>query len=325
MLQKSMSLIRKYTNIAFSITVFFMVFSYNASAFTCITASGQKLGADMSGGLIQSANVGVSLAPTITTNGTLIIDFANHISCANQAQLPYKDVIRAENGSGYIEALKGFTGTFKYYGSSFAFPLASPTSYVKPGDYNVYQPWRAALYLTSVGAASGVVIKSGQYFASIKLRKVLLDANGALYGGDGRPDEFTWNLYSLNNVVIPTGGCDVSARDVTVNLPDYPGMKEIPLTVHCAQNQKLAYYLSGTTVDSASTIFTNTASSSPAQGIGVQLKHNGSIIPANDTVSLGTVGSSPVSLGLTASYARTSGQVIAGNVQSIIGVTFVYE
>ncbi|WP_228131505.1 hypothetical protein, partial [Klebsiella pneumoniae] len=28
---------------------------------------------------------------------------------------------------------------------------------------------------------------------------------------------------------------------------------------------------------------------------------------------------------LTATYARTTGQVTAGNVQSIIGITFVYQ
>ncbi|MEQ5103882.1 hypothetical protein ABN206_16960, partial [Escherichia coli] len=72
-------------------------------------------------------------------------------------------------------------------------------------------------------------------------------------------------------------------------------------------------------------IFTNTASFSPAQGVGVQLTRNGTIIPANNTVSLGAVGTSAVSLGLTANYARTGGQVTAGNVQSIIGVTFVYQ
>lgn len=126
-------------------------------------------------------------------------------------------------------------------------------------------------------------------------------------------------------MVIPTGGCDVSARDVTVTLPDYPGSMPIPLTVYCAQSQRLAYYLSGTTADPASSIFTNTASSSPALGVGVQLTRNGSIVPTNSTVSLGTVSTSAVSLGLTANYARTSGQVTAGNVQSIIGVTFVYQ
>ncbi|RAV24938.1 fimbrial protein, partial [Staphylococcus warneri] len=131
--------------------------------------------------------------------------------------------------------------------------------------------------------------------------------------------------YANNDVVVPTGGCDVSARDVTVTLPDYPGSMAVPLTVHCAQSQQLGYYLSGTTADSANAIFTNTASASPAQGIGVQLTRNGSAVPANSTVSLGTVGTSPVNLGLTATYARTTGQVTAGNVQSIIGITFVYQ
>ncbi|MCZ0103192.1 fimbrial protein, partial [Raoultella ornithinolytica] len=79
------------------------------------------------------------------------------------------------------------------------------------------------------------------------------------------------------------------------------------------------------TADTANSIFSNTASTSAAQGIGVQMTRNGSIVPANSTVSLGTVGTSPVNLGLTATYARTTGQVTAGNVQSIIGVTFVYQ
>ncbi|HAL3101726.1 TPA: type 1 fimbria D-mannose specific adhesin FimH, partial [Escherichia coli] len=98
-----------------------------------------------------------------------------------------------------------------------------------------------------------------------------------------------------------------------------------PLTVYCAKSQNLGYYLSGTTADAGNSIFTNTASFSPAQGVGVQLTRNGTIIPANNTVSLGAVGTSAVSLGLTANYARTGGQVTAGNVKSIIGVTFVYQ
>ncbi len=104
-----------------------------------------------------------------------------------------------------------------------------------------------------------------------------------------------------------------------------PGSVPIPLTVYCAKSQNLGYYLSGTTADAGNSIFTNTASFSPAQGVGVQLTRNGTIIPANNTVSLGAVGTSAVSLGLTANYARTGGQVTAGNVQSIIGVTFVYQ
>ncbi len=52
---------------------------------------------------------------------------------------------------------------------------------------------------------------------------------------------------------------DVSARDVTVTLPDYPGSVPIPLTVYCAKSQNLGYYLSGTTADAGNSIFTNTA------------------------------------------------------------------
>lgn len=95
-------------------------------------------------------------------------------------------------------------------------------------------------------------------------------------------------------MIIPTGGCDVSARNVTVTLPEYPGSTAVPLTVRCGQNQKIGFYLSGTTADSANTVFTNTSSASPAQGIGVQLLRNGTILRSNSTVSMGTVGTSAV-------------------------------
>lgn len=99
----------------------------------------------------------------------------------------------------------------------------------------------------------------------------------------------------------------------------------MPLTVRCSQNQSLAYYLTGPTTNTASTIFTNTASSSAAQGIGVQLSNRDGAIATNKTTQLGNVGSSPTSLDLTATYARTEGQVVAGNVQSVVGVTFLYQ
>ncbi|EFZ8626528.1 fimbrial protein [Shigella dysenteriae] len=107
----------------------------------------------------------------------------------------------------------------------------------------------------------------------------------------------------------------------------FPTTSETPRVVYNSRTDKpwpVALYL--TPVSSAgNSIFTNIASFSPAQGVGVQLTRNGTIIPANNTVSLGAVGTSAVSLGLTANYARTGGQVTAGNVQSIIGVTFVYQ
>lgn len=44
-----------------------------------------------------------------------------------------------------------------------------------------------------------------------------------------------------------------------------------------------------------------------------------------ENVSLGTVNKSKVPLGLSATYGQTGNKVAAGTVQSVIGVTFIYE
>lgn len=59
--------------------------------------------------------------------------------------------------------------------------------------------------------------------------------------GSGNPRNFTWNIISNNNVVMPTGGCTVDSRNVTVDLPDFPGSAEIPLGVYCSSEQKLSF------------------------------------------------------------------------------------
>ena len=263
-----------------------------------------------------SANVYVNLAPAVNVGQNLVVDLSTQIFCHNDYPETITDYVTLQRGSAYGGVLSNFSGTVKYSGSSYPFPTTSETPRVV---YNsrTDKPWPVALYLTPVSSAGGVVIKAGSLIAVLILRQT----NN--YNSDDF--QFVWNIYANNDVVVPTGGCDVSARDVTVTLPDYPGSVPIPLTVYCAKSQNLGYYLSGTTADAGNSIFTNTASFSPAQGVGVQLTRNGTIIPANNTVSLGAVGTSAVSLGLTANYARTGGQVTAGNVQSIIGVTFVYQ
>lgn len=291
--------------------IFLMGWTVNVWAFTCTTASGVSIGGGTTGGTV---NVNVNLTPTINVGQNLVVDLSTQIFCHNDYPESHDDMVSLANGH-FSGGLSGFTGTVKYDGRIYPFPTSGETNVV---HYNskVDVPWPTVLYLTPMSSAGGVVITAGSPIATLDLHE---------RNNFGEEIYFTWVIIANNNVVVPTGGCDVSARDVTVTLPDYPGTKPIPLTVHCAQNQKLAYYLSGATADSANSIFTNTASTSVAQGIGVQMTHNGSIVPANSTVSLGTVGTSPVNLGLTATYARTKGQVTAGNVQSIIGVIFVYE
>lgn len=291
--------------------VLLMGWSVNAWSFACKTANGTAI--PIGGG---SANVYVNLAPAVNVGQSLVVDLSTQIFCHNDYPETITDYVTLQRGSAYGGVLSSFSGTVKYNGSSYPFPTTSETPRVV---YNsrTDKPWPVALYLTPVSSAGGVAIKAGSLIAMLILRQT----NN--YNSDDF--QFVWNIYANNDVVVPTGGCDVSARDVTVTLPDYPGSVPIPLTVYCAKSQNLGYYLSGTTADAGNSIFTNTASFSPAQGVGVQLTRNGTIIPANNTVSLGAVGTSAVSLGLTANYARTGGQVTAGNVQSIIGVTFVYQ
>ncbi|HEK1626353.1 TPA: fimbrial protein [Pseudomonas aeruginosa] len=289
-----------------------LAWSTSSFAFTCraLGVTVDPLGSE------RTVNVMVNLQPSLRPGQNLVIDLSRSISCLNNDPSLYLDPVWIARGSSYSGVLSHFTGSISYYGRSYPFPLTAPTSFVNH-TWGTFRPWEAVLYLTPVSTASGVFIKSGSPFASLRLEK----RNSIT----GLVSAITWNLTASNSVIIPTGGCDVSARDITVSLPDYPATANIPLTVRCAKNQKLAFYLSGTTINSDESIFINSATGTAARGIGVQILRNGSAVPANNNISLGVVGTSPMNLGLTTSYARTSGPVTAGNVQSLIGVTFVYE
>ncbi|AWF35664.1 fimbrial protein [Klebsiella oxytoca] len=304
-----------------------LVWINGAGAFTCYDSTGNTVtGKDTTGNVVATSNVYVSLQPSIAVGQNLVVDLSSSIFCKNDFPDSRNDLVSMLKGSAYGGVLANFTGTMKYYGSSYSFPLTSAT-----GTHNFtsgsYTGWNTQLYLTpltsAASAAGGVAIQSGTLFAQLVMYQV---GSNKSDGGSISTATFTWNLYASNSVVVPTGGCDVSARNVTVTLPEYPGNAvAVPLTVNCAENQSLSFYLTGTTSTSTD-IFSNTyTGTTAASGVGIQLLRNGSAIPANQNISLGTVGTSAVSLGLTANYARTSGQVTAGGVQSIIGVNFVYD
>lgn len=299
------------------VTLALTALSENAWAFACKDANGNFLHSEQGS---ATANAYVNLQPSIGVGQNLVVNLANSISCRNDAPTTRNDLVSVLVGSSYGGALSNFTGSLSYYNSTYAFPLVSQTKSVNYTSGS-FQPWNTVLYLTPVSAAAGIVIKKGDRFATIVLFQRGSDIIG---GGNVATARFTWNLYANNDVIIPTGGCDVSSRDISVSLPDFPGTKPVPLTVMCAKPQNLGFYLSGSTEDSNRTIFSNTASGNKAKGVGIQLMRNGSAIPANTNVLLGSVGSSPVSLGLTATYGQTTGQVTAGNVQSVIGITFIY-
>ncbi|GFM11849.1 fimbrial protein [Enterobacter sp. M4-VN] len=289
-----------------------LIWSVNAFSFSCITAGGANI--PIGGG---AANVYVNLSPVVLPGQNLVVDLSTQISCRNNSVGGFiTDFLSIKEGSAFGGVLSSFSGILTYEGVSYPFPLTTQT-HVISFNSETFVPWPTVLYLTPISSAGGVAVTAGSLIAVLNLQQDNDIGSPTSY--------FIWNIYANNDVVIPTGGCDVSSRDVSVTLPDYPGGNTpVPLTVRCAQSQSLGFYLSGSTVDPTNSIFSNTASASPAQGVGVQLSRNGSILPANNTVALGTVNTSPVSLGLSANYARTGGQVTAGNVHSVIGVTFVY-
>ncbi|HHR1268018.1 TPA: fimbrial protein [Klebsiella oxytoca] len=294
-----------------------------ADFFTCrVTSTGQNLSENTPG----SAIVRVNLTPDLQAGQNLVVDMSNEIMCRNNTweskpgggASAYGVFTRLTSGTTFNGALANFTGSVFWRYETSPLPLTSST-FLTSIEGNTYKPLPLRLYLSPIGAAGGIMIKSGDLIASLNMQMYSSDPN--------RPERnFVWNIYANNNVVVPTGGCDVSARNVTVNLPEYPGSETaIPLTVHCASNQAISYYLTGTIASGSSSVFINTASAQPASGIGIQILRNGTVLSTNKNVSLGTVGSAPVSLGLTANYARTTGRITAGKVQSVIGVTFVYD
>ncbi|BBG60722.1 P pilus assembly protein, pilin FimA [Providencia rustigianii] len=291
----------------------------SASAFTCRDTTGNVLSYTQSP---ATANAYVNLVPSVQTGQNLVVDLSQSISCRNDDPTGRKDLVSMTRGSAYGGVLTNFTGSLRYYGSSYPFPLNSAT-HQQNFNSGSFTPWNTQLYLTPVSAAGGVVLKKGTHFATLVMYQVGSDIPG---GGNINTSTFTWNLYANNDVVVPTGGCDVSSRNVVVTLPEYPGSAQpVPISIHCASNQNISYYLSGAT-DTSTSIFANTLSgTNTATGIGIQILRNGTAISANQNVQLGRVGTSAVNLGLTTNYARTKGQVTAGKVQSVIGVTFMYD
>ncbi|EMF07318.1 fimbrial protein [Serratia marcescens] len=311
---------RKGKLIIFHLMLFY---SLSAKAFTCKDSSGNVL-RGWNNGDSNYSKVYVNLTPAISKGGPLIADLSQSISCKNDRPASRNDFIEIIYGTTYSGALSNFYGQVDYYGSRYDIPINGSTQSVNITSGN-YTPWNVKLYLTPVSTAGAKRITQGEKIATLKMYQRGEDIVPGTDVGVVKT-QFTWDIYAYNEVIIPTGTCEVVSRqlNIPVMLPDYPGTKAVELAIHCAEDQELVYTLSGSTVDKEHTIFTNTSSLSPASGIGVQLSNRDGAIPTNKRIPLGTVGTSPVSLGLTASYAQTDGQVVAGNVQTVIEVRFDY-
>ncbi|WP_247162403.1 fimbrial protein [Escherichia coli] len=276
----------------FSIKVLFGIYlllmAGKVFAFSCNVDGGSSIGAG-------TTSVYVNLDPVIQPGQNLVVDLSQHISCWNDYGGWYDtDHINLVQGSAFAGSLQSYKGSLYWNNVTYPFPLTTNTNVLDIGDKT---PMPLPLHMYKIATL-----------------------------GSGNPRNFTWNIISNNSVVMPTGGCTVDSRNVTVNLPDFPGSAEIPLGVYCSSEQKLSFYLSGATTDSARQVFANAApDATKASGVGVSLIRNGKILATGENVSLGTVNKSKVPLGLSATYGQTGNKVAAGAVQSVIGVTFIYE
>ncbi|MBF4185551.1 type 1 fimbrial protein [Serratia ureilytica] len=132
------------------------------------------------------------------------------------------------------------------------------------------------------------------------------------------------NLQLYATIVSPTCVIEPSSKNVIVDLPDYPGEASFRLKLSCPFDRGVRYTVSGSTTDAEGSVFTNTSINSPAQGVGIQLSDRLGVIKVNQERVLGTVGPQGKNLDLTATYATTGGKIQAGNIQSVIGITFIY-
>ena len=284
-----------------------------ANAFACRTAAGAVI--PIGGG---NANVYVNLTPEVQSGGNLVVDLASSIFCHNDYPASIIDYVTLASGSSFNGVLKNFKGSVIYNGQNYSFPTTSETQrvlYRSKAD----TPWPTRLLLTPISTAEGVVVNSGTLIASLVLHQTNNVSKDSYY--------YTWNIFASNNVVVPTGGCDVDNRNLTVDLPNYPGSQAFTINVHCATDKNLNYAISGTTADSGGTILKNIleGNSDAASGVGVQILKDGTPIKFGDTIKLGKVTSSGTAITLTAQYHPTSGQMTAGKVQSIAGMNFTYQ
>ncbi|ASM03982.1 hypothetical protein BVG88_18235 [Serratia marcescens] len=163
------------------------------------------------------------------------------------------------------------------------------------------------------------VVELFRNFFNFSFLLLVITYSGFLHADLGRI-----NIRMSAKIVSPTCIIEPGSKNVVIDLPDYPGEASIRLKLTCPFDRGVKYTFSGSTTNAEGNIFTNTSTNSPAQGVGIQLSDRLGVIKVNQERELGTVGSQGRNLDLTATYATTGAKIQAGNVQSVVGLTFIY-
>lgn len=278
---------------------------------------------DQSGEIFKSGDTSfyIKLNPVIQNNQRVsVVNLRNYVACLNEDSTGIDhDYIRIKAGTGFSPSLDAKTfGYLSFMSNTLPLPLKSDFSSTQTiSDYGFWTPIEADLYLLPEPGKFGKIIHGGDLVATVYVNKT------SKLGGR---EDFSWRFFAVDDVYVRTGTCRVSSNNVNVTLPPYPTDKTvaIPLSVSCDNNQLVQYTLSGTTTGFGY-VFTNTAASSPAKGIGIEISDNVGLIASGRKRRLGYVSTSPVGMGLKAGYVLTDGSTpTPGQVQAIINVTFEY-
>ncbi|MCA8686786.1 S-fimbrial adhesin minor pilin SfaH [Escherichia coli] len=304
--------------------LFTFIMAYSQPSFALLCRNNQT-GQEFNSG---DTSFRVNVSPVVQYDKSIsVLDLSQLVSCQNEDSTGQNyDYLKILKGSGFSPALDTKTYgrldfTSRPTGYARQLPLQFDLQVTEAFyQYGVWKPFPAKLYLYPEPGVFGKVINNGDLLATLYVNKF------STMGQEAGERNFTWRFYATNDVYIQTGTCRVSSNNVKVDLPSYPGGPvTVPLTVRCDQTQSVSYTLSGPATGSGGTVFANTATSG-AGGVGVQLSDKAGPVPAGQPRSLGQVGSSPVSLGLKASYALTGqASLTPGAVQSVINVTFSYN
>lgn len=253
------------------------------------------------------------------SGGNIIVDLEPIITCKHEGGGKTKDNLWFKY-SILGPKFQSYNVTLIYFLNTIKFPMVIDNHGKYRHEYaeNQHRNFKYKLIMSPVSGAGGVQIKKGDLISEIAIYK----------NTQKSPDrrEFYWKVYANNDVIVPTGGCDINNRNISIRMGDYPvdiSEKDIDLSVRCAKRVNLKFSLSGRT-DSQS-IFSNISSNLPASGIGIEIVRNGQAVPVNTEVNMGNVGTAPRQLGLKARYVLNGKTLTTGNVQSVIGVNFTYN
>ncbi|MQK79372.1 type 1 fimbrial protein [Escherichia coli] len=183
------------------------------------------------------------------------------------------------------------------------------------------------------------------FTATLQAADVTITVNGRVVAKPCtiQTKEANVNLGDLYTRNLQQPGSASGWHNITLSLTDCPVETSAVTAIVTGSTDNTGYYKNEGTAEniqielrddqdaalkngSSRQVFANTApDATKASGVGVTLMRNGKILATGENVSLGTVNKSKVPLGLSATYGQTGNKVSAGTVQSVIGVTFIYE